>query len=112
MTQDLPQYQGKVGCRVKMCGFRLVLASMASLGIQSLAGSVLANGNTDMQEPSAGLAADAPSANDGGASDVQEVVVTATRSKQAVSRIPLSVQAFTGEDTQEPASNSSRILSA
>ena len=100
VTQNIAQYQGKVGAASRCAVVGWYLASMASLGILGLAASVLANGSAGMQAPSAGLAADAPSPNEGGASDVEEVVVTATRSKQAVSRVPLSVQAFTQEDTQ------------
>ena len=80
---------------------RLVFGSVSVIGILGLAASVVANAGAGVPAPTPGPAGVPQNPNEGVGSDVEEVVVTATRSKEAVNRVPLSVLAFTQEDMEK-----------
>jgi iron complex outermembrane recepter protein len=78
---------------------RLLSASVALLGILCFSAGAIADagGGADV---ATGDAAGGTRSDPGSRSELEEVIVTATRSQEAVSRIPISVQAFTKEDME------------
>ena len=86
--------------KISMIRWQL-LGSMVAFGILDFSAVAIATAGTGTAAPSAHLTDDATDTRGDDASDIAEVVVTATRSNVAVSKVPLSVQAFTREDMEK-----------